>query len=83
MQKDFNLKNEYFKKNIYNQIDNSDLPVANIYYIFKDIFKNIESSYFQYINEKLLEETEVEEKKQIVQNFEIPIEIENSDDQVE
>ena len=30
-----NLKSEEFKNNLYSLISNSELPVANVYYIFK------------------------------------------------
>lgn len=50
-QKDINLMVEEFKQGLVNQINQSELPAAMVYYIFKDTFTNVEQSYFNYLNE--------------------------------
>lgn len=46
MEKSINIKSEEFKNSIYNLINNSGLPVANVYYIFKMIFQQIDHQYY-------------------------------------
>ena len=51
MQEDINLVIEEFKNNIINTINGSQLPPAVVYYIFKDINKDVEASYKNYIQQ--------------------------------
>ena len=51
MQEDINLIIEEFKNNIINTINGSQLPPAIVYYIFKDINKDVEASYRNYIQQ--------------------------------
>lgn len=51
MQEDINLIIEDFKNNIINTINGSQLPPAVVYYIFKDINKDVETSYKNYIQQ--------------------------------
>ena len=51
MQEDINLVIEEFKNNIINTINGSQLPPAVVYYIFKDINKDVEASYSNYIQQ--------------------------------
>lgn len=51
MQEDINLIIEDFKNNIINTINGSQLPPAVVYYIFKDINKDVEASYKNYIQQ--------------------------------
>lgn len=51
-----NLKSENFKNNIYRLINQSQLPVSNIYFIFKIMFQELEDLYYQTINEELEKE---------------------------
>lgn len=51
MQEDINLIIEDFKNNIINTINGSQLPPAIVYYIFKDINKDVEASYRNYIQQ--------------------------------
>lgn len=48
-----NMKGYYLYKNIQDILINCDLNIEIIYYIFKDIFKDIESLYFQTIHQEL------------------------------
>ncbi len=50
-QKDINLMVEEFKQRLVDTINQSELPAAMVYYIFKDTFTNVEQSYFNYLNE--------------------------------
>lgn len=56
----FNLKNENFKEDLISLISKCELPLANIYYIFKDVFRNIENSYMSVINQELAKEAKIE-----------------------
>ena len=47
-----NLQAERIKNEIYNIINNSQLPGALIYYIFKDILINIEKEYFHQLQKQ-------------------------------
>ena len=51
MQENVNLIIEEFKDSIVNTINGSNLPPAIVYYIFKDIYKDVESSYTNYLNQ--------------------------------
>lgn len=51
MQENINLIIEEFKDSIVNTINGSNLPPAIVYYIFKDIYKDVESSYTNYLNQ--------------------------------
>ncbi len=54
-----NLKSEEFKNNLYSLISNSELPVANVYYIFKIVSQQVEDTYNQVIEKLKNAETEV------------------------
>lgn len=50
----------FFKEQINRTIQNSGLDIGMIYYIFKDIYTNIENTYYAQINKELIEENETE-----------------------
>lgn len=54
-----NLKSEEFKNNLYSLISNSELPIANIYYIFKIVSQQVENTYNQVIEKIKNAEIEV------------------------
>lgn len=54
-----NLKSEEFKNNLYSLINDSELPIANIYYILKVISQQVEDTYNQVIEKLKNAETEV------------------------
>ena len=51
MQEDINLIIENFKNSIVQMVNENNLPPAVVYYIFKDVFKDIETSYTNYLNQ--------------------------------
>lgn len=50
-------KYQFFKETIKNTIQNSGLDIGIIYYILKDIFREIEALYFTQINREIAEES--------------------------
>ena len=52
-----NIKTENFKQNLYELINSSQLPIANIYYVIQLIEKEIEKTYYGIINSELLKES--------------------------
>lgn len=56
MEHDFSLQVEDFKKSMTSMVNHSNLPPAMLYYISKDIFQEIEKSYFQYLDRTAREE---------------------------
>lgn len=52
MNENFNLKVEELKENIINIINNSGLPISVIYYVYKNILKDIEMEYFRVLQEQ-------------------------------
>lgn len=71
-----NLKSEEFKNNLYSLIENSELPISNIYFIFKTVSKELEETYNQVIKE--LKEQESQQKQIKENNIEETIEEENN-----
>ena len=64
-----NIKSENFRQNLYNLINNSNLPVSNIYFIITLLQKQIELNYYATLNsespeEKITFQEEKEEEKE-------------------
>ncbi len=55
-----------FKKNILNVINNSNLPISVVYYVTKDIFRDVEQIY----NETLKKELEEFQKEDVQEHQE-------------
>ena len=79
METNFNLLTEQFKDSIINKVNNSGLPPAIIYYVMKDIFKDIESSYINYIDQTKQQAAAMAS----TQHEEIPAATEEEEEQVE
>lgn len=47
---------QIFKEAVNNLIQNSNLDIGAVYFIFKDIFSDIERTYYTQINKECLEE---------------------------
>lgn len=43
---------EELKKQIIAAINNSKLPAEGVYYIVKDVYRDVEDSYYNYLKEK-------------------------------
>ena len=52
MEQNINLMIEDFKDNLVNTINNAGFPPSIVYYIPKDVYSNVESSYFNYLNQQ-------------------------------
>lgn len=53
------IKNyQIFKESINKIIQNSGLDVGVVYFILKDVFREIETMYYSYLNSELMNETE-------------------------
>lgn len=52
MKQNINLMIEDFKDNLVNTINNAGFPPSIVYYILKDVYSNVESSYFNYLNQQ-------------------------------
>lgn len=52
MEQNINLMIEDFKDNLVNTINNAGFPPSIVYYILKDVYSNVESSYFNYLNQQ-------------------------------
>lgn len=63
-----NLKSEAFRQNIYNLINQSNLPVSNIYFILTLLQKQIELQYYASLNESLKEAQTTQEIEEQTQN---------------
>lgn len=61
-----NIKSENFRQNLYDLINNSDLPASNIYFIITLLQKQIELNYYAILNSESPEEeiTFQEEKEE-------------------
>lgn len=53
-----NLKYEFFKQSIYQLIQKSNLEIGIIFYIFKDIYNDIEKLYYAQLNKESLAQAE-------------------------
>ena len=60
---DFNLKCENLKNNILKTINESQMPIATIYYIFKSIFVDVQNQYYKNINELILAQQNKEKER--------------------
>lgn len=71
MNKTINIKSEQFKYNIINLINNSELPISNVYFILKFITQDVENTYYGTLNSQSAEYTkeiklsEIPEKEQV------------------
>ena len=55
---------QQFKENIIYIIQNSNLNIGAIYFIFKDLFLEIERLYYNQINQELAQEQKEDEKQE-------------------
>lgn len=67
MNRDINLNIEFFKNSMVDTINNSGLEIGIVYYVLKDILKDFEGNYFDYLNSALQEEREKIKQQKIVE----------------
>lgn len=70
----FNLINENLKNSLIQIISNSNLPVANVYFIVKDIFRDIENNYYNQISKEMESKEQNAQEEQISTKIAIPLE---------
>lgn len=70
----FNLINENLKNSLVQIISNSNLPVANVYFIVKDIFRDIENNYYNQISKEMESKEQNAQEEQISTKIAIPLE---------
>lgn len=70
----FNLINENLKNSLIQTISNSNLPVANVYFIVKDIFRDIENNYYNQISKEMESKEQNAQEEQISTKIAIPLE---------
>jgi hypothetical protein len=54
---------EELKQNIMNDITNSKLPAECVYYLLKDVFREYENAYINYLSQQKKQEEEKQEKQ--------------------
>ena len=70
MEQDMNLMAEQFKKDIISQINSVGLPPVLIYYIMKDVFATVETSYSNYLREASLRDASRQASPQEIEDKE-------------
>lgn len=63
MNEDFNYNCNQFKKDLENLINASNLPIAAVFFVLKDIYNEIEKLNIAYLNSLALKESKNLEKK--------------------
>lgn len=53
MEKTINIKTEEFKNSLYSLINNSGLPVANAYFVFKLVSQQLQKQYYDALNAEI------------------------------
>lgn len=67
-EKDFNIKCENLRLAVRDVINQSDLPLAAVYYIIKDIYSELFNLYMSYFNTAQLKKLN-EQQEQLDQNI--------------
>ncbi len=65
---DFNLKCNNLRSEIIKNINESNLPIAVIYYMFQSLYIEIENTYFKTINQIQLKQQKKSTEKELEQN---------------
>lgn len=66
---EFNFQLEQLKTKIYEQLNNSKLPLGAIFYLIKDIYNSLNNQYIMSINNYSLEKNTDQE----IQSVQLPI----------
>ena len=66
MNQSINIKSEQLMKNTVSLINNSKLPISNIYFIFKSIMKDIENTYYSILNQESMEYMEKTDESELL-----------------
>lgn len=57
-------KYQIFKETLKNVIQESGLDVGAVYFILKDVFRELETTYYTQINKEFIEEAKAKEEKE-------------------
>ena len=66
MKQSINIRSEQLMQNIVSLINNSNLPISNVYFIFKNIMQDIENTYYSVLNQESEEYTEKTDGSEIL-----------------
>lgn len=70
-----NIKTEKFKSNLYDLVNNSELPISIVYYIFKYVEQDLENTYYGVLNSEAEEHIETSNPDMIPDPEQMPEEI--------
>lgn len=59
-----NLSTETFRKNLYDLINKSNLPISNIYLIVGIIYKELQNNYYATLNSEIMKLNEEKQNQQ-------------------
>ena len=59
-----NLKTEKLRSDLYAIVNQSQLPIANVYFVYKDVFKDLEKLYNDVINKEITKMREEQKQDQ-------------------
>ena len=65
-----NLQSEKFKQELTNFINNSNLPIANVFYIIQLIQQQLKQTYYNVINNQIRKEQQASQKQEEQQQTE-------------
>lgn len=75
-----NIKTEKFKSNLYDLVNNSELPISIVYYIFKYVEQDLENTYYGILNSEAEEHIETSNPDMIPDPEQMPEEITSKED---
>ncbi len=75
-----NIKTEKFKSNLYDLVNNSELPISIVYYIFKYVEQDLENTYYGVLNSEAEEHIETSNPDMIPDPEQMPEEITSKED---
>ena len=65
-----NLSTETFRKNLYDLINKSNLPISNIYLVISMIYKELQNNYYATLNSEIMKLNEEKQNQQQQENEE-------------
>lgn len=75
-----NINTEKFKSDLYNLVNNSQLPISIVYYIFKYVEQDLENTYYGVLNSEAEEHIETSNPDMIPDPEQMPEEIISKED---
>ncbi|MCC8068719.1 MAG: hypothetical protein LIO71_03010 [Ruminococcus sp.] len=65
-----NTKCEEFKQQIIGDINSSQLPISIVYFIMKDVFQEVEKTYYATLNQEAQEHIETKSNAEVLEENE-------------